>query len=142
MWQLPAPPTSVTGQLWVPPSLTVTVPVGVPLPGAVGYHADGDRDGLAKTTGLGVVLVMLVVVASSPTLTTDTVDVVRGRRRPYVPVVGGREAEGADGRLGDLAGAGAVDEHYFACLHAAVADRHRARRRAASRRVLRRRLRR
>jgi hypothetical protein len=56
------------------PSLTDTCPVGVPLPGELALTLTSTVKGW-PTTGVTVVLVMSVVVASSPTVTGVALEV-------------------------------------------------------------------
>ena len=65
IWQLPTPLTSVPEHVWEPPSLTVTVPVGVPLPVTPKLTVMG-----WPTTGPVVVLEIVVVELSPPTVTS------------------------------------------------------------------------
>ena len=63
--QFPAP--TVALQLWVP-SLTVTVPVGVPLPGAVAVTAKVKSTAWPTVDGFGDCPVITVVVAAAFTV--------------------------------------------------------------------------
>ena len=65
MLQLPA--ATLALQFWVP-SLTVTVPVGVPLPGAVAATVNVKLTGWPTADGFGDWPVMAVVVAAAPTV--------------------------------------------------------------------------
>jgi hypothetical protein len=60
---------------WLPPSLTVTEPVGVPAPGAFAPTWTLTVIGW-PTTGFEVVLVIAVEVASFATVTPELVDVL------------------------------------------------------------------
>ena len=73
MWQLPVPPLSVAMQV-LAPSPTVTVPVGVPLPGTTAPTATLMVIGW-PTTNEDATFVMLVLVASLPTVTATTASV-------------------------------------------------------------------
>ena len=81
--QLPAPPASVTGQVWEPPSLTVTVPVGVPPPGGLAATLTFTEIG-SPATNVDAMLVIAVVVASCPTVTGTPAAVTEGAK-PDVP---------------------------------------------------------
>jgi len=61
------PAATVALQLWVP-SLTVTVPVGVPLPGAVAATVNVKLTGWPTADGFGDWPVMVVVVAAAFTV--------------------------------------------------------------------------
>ena len=65
MLQLPS--ATVALQLWVP-SLTVTVPAGVPLPGALAATVNAKLDAWPTGDGFGVWLVIVVVVAAAVTV--------------------------------------------------------------------------
>jgi len=65
MLQLPA--ATLALQFWVP-SLTVTVPVGVPLPGAVAATVNVKLTGWPTAEGSGLCPVMVVVVAAAFTV--------------------------------------------------------------------------
>jgi len=71
MLQLPA--ATLALQLCVP-SLTVTVPVGVPLPGAFGTTVNVKLTGCPTAEGFGVWAVIVVVVAAAFTVCPTAVD--------------------------------------------------------------------
>src|SRR2546426_6574769 len=85
MLQLPAATLAV--QLWVP-SLTVTVPVGVPLPGAVAATVNVKLTVWPPTDGLGAWPVIAVVVAAAFTVWDTPADVLPAKfaSPPYVAV--------------------------------------------------------
>src|SRR4029077_19157783 len=62
-------------QLWVP-SLTVTVPVGVPLPGAFGATVNVKLTAWPTADGFGAWAVIVVVVPAAFTVWPTTVDVL------------------------------------------------------------------
>src|SRR2546428_5919401 len=64
---LQLPPATLVLQFWVP-SVTVTVPVGVPLPGAVAVTVNVKLTGWPSVDGFGVCPVMAVVVAAAFTV--------------------------------------------------------------------------
>jgi len=65
MLQLPT--ATLELQLWVP-SLTVTVPVGVPLPGALAATLNANLTACPVAEGSGVWAVMVVVVPAAVTV--------------------------------------------------------------------------
>src|SRR5256885_16516257 len=65
MLQLPA--ATLALQLWVP-SLTVTLPVGVPLPGAFATTVNVKLTAWPTADGLGVCAVIVVVVPAAVTV--------------------------------------------------------------------------
>jgi len=73
MLQFPA--ATVALQLWIP-SLTVTVPVGVPLPGAVAVTAKVKSTAWPTVDGFGVCPVIAVVVAAGFTVWPTPVEVL------------------------------------------------------------------
>jgi len=73
MLQLPA--ATLVLQLWVP-SLTVTVPVGVPLPGALADTVKLKLTTWPTADGLGVWPVIAVVVAAAFTVWDTPTDVL------------------------------------------------------------------
>src|SRR5437667_10310411 len=85
MLQLPA--ATLALQLWVP-SLTVTVPVGVPLPGAFGTTVNAKLTACPTADGSGVWLVIVVVVPAAFTVWDAPADVLPAEFRspPYVAV--------------------------------------------------------
>src|SRR5882762_8776621 len=72
---LQLPTATVALQFWVP-SLTVTVPVGVPLPGALAVTVNVKLAAWPTTDGFGVWLVMVVVVAVGLTVWATPADVL------------------------------------------------------------------
>jgi len=73
MLQFPA--ATVALQLWVP-SLTVTVPVGVPLPGATAVTVNVKLTGWPTAEGFELWPVMVVVVAAAFTVCGVPADVL------------------------------------------------------------------
>src|SRR5207249_12331684 len=73
MLQFPA--ATVALQLWVP-SLTVTVPVGVPFPGAAAVTAKVKSTAWPTVDGFGVCPVIAVVVAAAFTVWPTPVEVL------------------------------------------------------------------
>jgi hypothetical protein len=66
-WQLPDPPLRVAGQVAPVPSLTVTVPVGVPVPGATGATLTATVNAWPTTVAADMSFVMVVAVDASDT---------------------------------------------------------------------------
>src|SRR2546425_9028079 len=73
MLQLPT--ATLALQFWVP-SLTVTVPVGVPLPGAVAATVNVKLTACPTAEGFGVCPVIVVVLAAAFTVWATPVDVL------------------------------------------------------------------
>jgi len=73
MVQLPA--ATLALQLWVP-SLTVTLPVGVPLPGAFGATVNAKLTACPTADGSGVWPVIVVVVPAAFTVWDAPADVL------------------------------------------------------------------
>ena len=78
MLQLPV--ATLALQLWVP-SLTVTVPVGVPLPGALADTVKLKLTAWPTADGLGVWPVIAVVVAAAFTVWDTPTDVLPAKFR-------------------------------------------------------------
>jgi hypothetical protein len=74
--QLPVPELRVTVQIAVAPSLTVTVPVGVPLPGATDETVAVKDTGWPTREGAGPDEVRPVVVAAELTFWVSVEDVL------------------------------------------------------------------
>jgi len=72
---LQLPNATLALQLWVP-SLTVTVPVGVPLPGALAVTVNVKLAACPTAEGLGDWPVMVVVVAAAFTVWGAPADVL------------------------------------------------------------------
>jgi hypothetical protein len=72
---LQLPTATLAVQVWVP-SLTVTVPVGVPLPGALAATVNVKLTAWPVTEGSGVSAVMVVVVAAAFTVWATPADVL------------------------------------------------------------------
>src|SRR6266436_5523493 len=85
MLQLPV--ATLALQLWVP-SLTVTLPVGVPPPGAFGATVNAKLTACPTADGSGVWLVIVVVVPAAVTVWDAPADVLPAKFRspPYVAV--------------------------------------------------------
>src|SRR2546427_7289051 len=85
MLQLPV--ATLALQLWVP-SLTVTLPVGVPPPGAFATTVNAKLTACPTADGSGVWLVIVVVVPAAFTVWDAPADVLPAKFRspPYVAV--------------------------------------------------------
>src|SRR2546425_10869657 len=96
MLQLPA--ATVAEQLWVP-SVTVTVPVGVPLPGPVAATVNVKFTGWPSVDGFGVCPVMAVVVAAAFTVWLVPADALGAKvGSPGEVATGGLAPAGVGGR--------------------------------------------
>src|SRR2546428_11728079 len=94
---LQLPPATLVLQFWVP-SVTVTVPVGVPLPGAVAATVNVKLTGWPSVDGFGVCPVMAVVVAAAFTVWLLPAGAPGGKvGAPAVGAAGGFGAPGAGG---------------------------------------------